>query len=66
MLDILDRIGEVRALARTDGGELLRRLFSSMERELSLAEIKEILAAVVPASQWSAWWAQAKQDRRLP
>jgi transcription elongation factor GreA len=65
MLDILDRIDEVRALARTDGGDLLRRLFSSMERELTLAEIKELLAAVIPAQQWSAWWTQAKQDRRL-
>lgn len=65
MLDILDRIDEVRALAKADSGELLRRLFTSMDQELALADIKELLAAVIPAQQWSAWWAQAKQDRRL-
>jgi transcription elongation factor GreA len=65
MLDILDRSDEVKALAQKESGELLRRLFLSMGRELMLTEIKELLAAVVPAQQWSAWWTQAKQDRRL-
>jgi transcription elongation factor GreA len=65
MLDIIERVGEVTALAQKDSGELLRRLFSSMDRELALAEIKELLTPVIPAQQWSAWWAQAKQDRRL-
>jgi transcription elongation GreA/GreB family factor len=65
LLDILDRIDEVKNLAASDGKELLRRLFTSMDRPLSLTEVKDLLAGVVPPQQWSAWWSQVKQDRRL-
>jgi transcription elongation factor GreA len=65
LLDVLERTDEIRELLKTDSGELLRRLFSSMGRQLSLSEIKELLSTVIPAQQWNAWWAQAKQDRRL-
>ncbi|MBN1131224.1 MAG: hypothetical protein JXA71_19695, partial [Chitinispirillaceae bacterium] len=54
LLDIPDRAEEIRSLAATDSGELLCRLFTSMQRELSVAEIKKLLSAVVPAPRWSA------------
>ncbi|MBN1130533.1 MAG: GreA/GreB family elongation factor [Chitinispirillaceae bacterium] len=65
LLDMLDNLDGLKALARQDKGELLRRLFSSMNRRLTTAQVKELLAPVVPAQEWSSFWTQAKQDRRL-
>jgi transcription elongation factor GreA len=64
LLDVLDRPDEIRALAAADSGELLRRLFTSMKRELSVSEVKDLLSSIVSVERWSAWWAQAKKDRR--
>ena len=52
-------------LARDDPGELLRRLFASVKRELALNELKEMLGTVVPDTQWNSWWAGARKDARL-
>jgi transcription elongation GreA/GreB family factor len=65
LLDILDRPDEVRRLAAADGPELLRRLFASIGRQLALNELRDMLAGIVPAAQWSSWWTGVRKDRRL-
>jgi transcription elongation factor GreA len=65
LLDKLDHAAELRQLAVHDGGALLQKLFASINRSLLLAELREILAGIVPASAWTSWWAQARKDRRL-
>jgi len=65
LIDTLDRQAELKSLAKTDGPELLRRLFSAIERPLPLSELREMLAAVIEPSQWNSWWTAARKDRRL-
>ena len=65
LIETLDAQAELQALAKSDGPELLRRLFAAVERPLLLFELREMLAAVVEPSQWSAWWTAVRKDRRL-
>jgi transcription elongation GreA/GreB family factor len=48
-----------------DPGELLRQLFASIKREVTLSELKEMLSGMVPEAQWSKWWTKARRDSRL-
>jgi transcription elongation factor GreA-like protein len=57
--DILSQI------AFNDPAELLRQLFASIRREVTMNELREMLSAVVSESQWSTWWARARKDSRL-
>ena len=65
LLEKLDHPAELQQLATTNGPELLRKLFASINRSLPLAELREMLTGIVPAPSWSSWWAQARKDRRL-
>ncbi|MBN2188989.1 MAG: GreA/GreB family elongation factor [Chitinispirillaceae bacterium] len=65
LLDAINRPEETRQLADADRRELLRRLFSSVRRPVSLNELKEMLAGIVGAEKWGAWWSDARKDRRL-
>ncbi len=65
LIETLDARDELRALAGSDGPELLRRLFVAVERPLPLSELREMLAAIVDPPQWSSWWTAARRDRRL-
>lgn len=65
LLEKLDDLEGLRQLAGKDAGEILRRLFTSMNRPLSVSEVKELLDGVVPSSRWSSWWSKAKDDPRL-
>jgi transcription elongation GreA/GreB family factor len=65
LIATLDAQAELQALAKSDGPELLRRLFAAVERPLPLSELREMLAAVVEPSQWSAWWTAVRKDQRL-
>lgn len=60
-----ERPEAMRALAETDSGALLERLFASAGRPLGLAEIREQLAGIVPEERWAAWWKRAGGDSRL-
>jgi transcription elongation factor GreA len=63
--DVINRPEEIRQLADTDGGELLRRLFSNIKRPVSLNELKDMLSGIVSAERWNAWWSDVRKDRRL-
>jgi transcription elongation factor GreA len=65
LLDKFEHPAELQQCAETDTGELLRRLFTSVNRQLPLAELRSMLAGIVDASQWSSWWTAARKDRRL-
>jgi transcription elongation GreA/GreB family factor len=65
LLDKLNDLPALQQLAKKDAGEILKRLFTSVGRPLSVAEIKEMLEGVVPGSRWSSWWGKAKEDPRL-
>lgn len=55
----------LKQLSGTDPGELLRLLFASIQREVTLNELREMLRAVVPDDQWNCWWAFARKDPRM-
>ena len=65
LLEKLNKPTELQKLALADPGELLRRLFTSVERPVAFNEIKDILTGIVDPAQWTAWWASARKDRRL-
>ena len=65
LLDKLDHPAELQQLAASNGGELLRRLFASIGRQLPLNELRDILSGIVQASKWGAWWSEVRKDRRL-
>jgi len=61
----MDSPEELRALAKDNPGELLRRLFESVGREVPLGELKSMLEGIVDGKRWSGWWGSARKDRRL-
>jgi transcription elongation GreA/GreB family factor len=61
----LDSLAEFSQMAEADPGALLALLFSSVKKTLSLAELREMLAGVVPDAKWAAWWARARKDKRV-
>jgi transcription elongation GreA/GreB family factor len=63
--DKLDNLSLLQQLADSDPGELLRRIFTSLNRPLSAADLKDLLSGVIPAQAWSSWWNRAKQDPRI-
>jgi transcription elongation GreA/GreB family factor len=65
LVDKIDRPEELQRLAISDSGELLRRLFVSLNRQLPLNELRDMLSGIVQAQQWSAWWQEVRKDRRL-
>jgi transcription elongation GreA/GreB family factor len=65
LLEKIDNPEDLRQLAKEDPGELLRRLFTSLKRSLTTAEIKAMLSGVVETKSWSRWWNKAKNDPRL-
>jgi transcription elongation GreA/GreB family factor len=65
LIETIDRQKELKALAKSDAPELLRRLFTAVNRPLPLSELREMLAEVVDPAQWNSWWTAARKDRRL-
>jgi transcription elongation GreA/GreB family factor len=65
LVETLDRTAELRALAKTDGAELLRRLFTAVARPVPLSELREMLVSIVDPPAWTSWWTAARKDRRL-
>jgi transcription elongation factor GreA len=65
LFDAINHPEDIRQLADSDGRELLRRLFSSVKRPVSLNELKDMLAGIVNPDRWSAWWSDVCKDRRL-
>ncbi|MBD3242187.1 MAG: hypothetical protein GF331_16465 [Chitinivibrionales bacterium] len=65
LVEKLNKPDELRVLAKDNPGELLRRLFASERRTMTVSELKQMLNGVVPASSWTSWWGRARQDSRL-
>lgn len=61
----IEKPGELRDLAKIDGGELLKRLFSSIDRQIPVNELRDMLSGLVDPDEWSSWWNEARKDRRL-
>jgi transcription elongation factor GreA len=61
----LDHPDELKAVAESDPGELLRRLFTSVKRPLVLSELRDMLTGIVTEAEWSSWWGRARKDDRL-
>jgi transcription elongation factor GreA-like protein len=65
LLDKLDKNPELTELAANDKGELLRRLFNSVKRDLTVNELRDMVSGLVTDAQWTMWWGEARRDRRL-
>ncbi len=52
-------------LAERDPAEALRLLLASFGRPLSLQEVKEHLAGIVPEARWAAFWAAARRNPQV-
>ncbi|MEL7059005.1 MAG: GreA/GreB family elongation factor [Acidobacteriota bacterium] len=48
-----------------DPSELLRIALTSEDRPLSGAEVKLLLAGIVPESRWTRWWATARKHPQV-
>jgi transcription elongation GreA/GreB family factor len=55
----------VAAVAEKDAPEAVRWLLSSFGRPLTVAEIKEHVAGLVPEERWSAFWSAARRHPQL-
>lgn len=55
----------LKQTAVDDPGELLRLLFESVRREVTLGELREMISGIVPDTEWSRWWTRARKDSRL-
>lgn len=51
--------------AETDPAEALRLLLESFGRPLTVAEIKDHFAGVVPEDRWSTFWTAARKNRQV-
>jgi transcription elongation GreA/GreB family factor len=63
--DKIENAEQLKQLAADDPGEILRRIFASLRRPLSSAELKELMSGIVPAQSWTSWWGKARGDTRL-
>ena len=57
--------GALSALVEKDAPEAVRWLLASFGRPLTVAEIKEHLAGVVPEERWSSFWTAARKHPQL-
>lgn len=55
----------VRSLAERDPAEAVRRLLESFDHPLTVSEIKEHLAGVVPEARWTSFWTAARKHPQL-
>jgi transcription elongation GreA/GreB family factor len=58
----LERPEELSTLAPA---ELLRRTLESYGRPLTVAEIREAVAGIVPEAKWTSWWSSARKHPHL-
>lgn len=61
----IEKPEDLRRLAKNDGVGLLHRLFSSINRQIPVHELRDMLAGLVEPDDWSSWWNDARKDRRL-
>jgi transcription elongation GreA/GreB family factor len=54
-----------RALVERDPAEAVRRLLESFGRSMTLNEVKENLAGLVPEARWGGFWASARKHPQL-
>src|SRR5262249_17917883 len=65
LLEKAERPEALRKRAETDPAGLLEHLFKSLQKPLTAAELKELLAGIVPDDKWTSWWKKASADTRL-
>jgi transcription elongation factor GreA-like protein len=54
-----------RTLVERDPAEAVRRLLASFGRAMTLSEVKENLAGLVPEARWGSFWASARKHQQL-
>ena len=54
-----------RALVERDPAEAVRRLLESFGRSMTLNEVKENMAGLVPEARWGSFWASARKHPQL-
>src|SRR5206468_6344450 len=52
-------------LADNDPTEALRLLIASFGRSLTLQEVKDHFAGIVPEDRWTAFWSGARKNRQV-
>jgi transcription elongation GreA/GreB family factor len=65
LLEKLEDPAALRALAESDPGALLEKVFESSAGPLSLSELRGLLSGLVPEERWASWWKRASADARL-
>ncbi len=55
----------LRALAEGEPAEALRLLLASFGKPLTLQDVKDHFAGVVPEDRWSAFWTAARKNRQV-
>jgi transcription elongation GreA/GreB family factor len=55
----------LRQLAQENPGELLRLVFTSLQRPLTTPELKGFLDGIVESKRWATWWKKARNDGRV-
>jgi len=65
LLQKLENPHQLAELAEHNEGELLARLFESVQRTITSTELKEMLQGIIPANRWSTWWAKARKHPQL-
>jgi len=63
--DKLEKPEATRALAENDPAEAVRRLLASTGKAMTLTEVKDQLADLVPEAKWGAFWAAARKHPQL-
>jgi len=61
----LDDPAGVRKEARSDPGDMVRRLLECFGRPLNASEIRELMGGIVEGGAWSAWWARARSHPQV-
>lgn len=65
LLEKLEKPQDLAALAESDPSAILEKVFSSFDRGLAVAELRELFSGVVPAANWNSWWKRARANPRL-
>jgi transcription elongation GreA/GreB family factor len=61
----LEHPEQVRELAERDPAEAVHRVLESFGRAITVSDLKEHFAGLVPDSKWGSFWASARKHKQL-
>ncbi|MBD3344641.1 MAG: hypothetical protein GF401_06230 [Chitinivibrionales bacterium] len=65
LLEKLENLPALQTLAKENPDELIKKLFTSVDRPLKVSEIKEHLSQIITPKEWSSWWSKARKNPQL-